>query len=345
MIYDWDSALKSVTLRIMYLSEQSKHVSVILPVFNEAGNLVPIHQALTSVLDQMNTTSEIIFVDDGSSDSSAQEIEDCIKSEAFHRSCMIRLRRNYGQTTAFMAGIDQARGSIIVLMDADRQNDPTDIPKLLLLIEDGYDVVAGWRKNRKDPFISKCLPSWFANRLISYLSGVAMHDYGCSLKSYRQESISGFRLYGEMHRFIPIYAYWQGAKITEVPVTHHPRTTGKSNYGISRTFKVLMDLIVVIFLHEYQQKPMYVFGSAAAISMMIGGAAGSMSVYYKFFGEKSFIQTPLPLLCVMCFLTAVMCFLMGLLAELLIRIYYESQDKRTYTTFKPSDSKQVQNKN
>lgn len=282
------------------------------------------------MLAKVDRDAEIIFVNDGSSDQSKQEIEQCAASDKINRTRLVQLRRNYGQTTAFMAGIDEAKGNIIVLMDADRQNDPTDIPRLLEQLDQGYDVVAGWRKDRKDPLLTKCLPSWFANRLISWLSGVSMHDYGCSLKAYRREAISGFRLYGEMHRFIPIYAFWQGARICEVPVTHHPRTTGKSNYGLSRTFKVILDLIVVIFLHEYQQKPMYVFGSAALLSMIISGAAGSMAVYYKFFGDKSFIQTPLPLLCVMCFLTAVMCFLMGLLAELLIRIYYESQDKRTY---------------
>ncbi|MEM6884153.1 MAG: glycosyltransferase family 2 protein [Verrucomicrobiota bacterium] len=323
----------------MPAAEHIDMVSIILPVYNEAGNLQPLHESLTNALDALDRSTEVIFVDDGSSDASIKEIESRIDSETTKRSRLIRLRRNYGQTTAFMAGIDQAKGGIIVLMDADRQNDPADIAKLLEHIEKGYDVVAGWRKERNDPLLTKCLPSWLANRLISFLSGVPMHDYGCSLKAYRREAISGFRLYGEMHRFIPIYAHWQGAKITEVPVTHHPRTAGKSNYGLSRTFKVIMDLIVVIFLHEYQQKPMYVFGSAALVSMIVGGLSGGMAVYYKFFGDKSFIQTPLPLLCVMCFLTAVMCFLMGLLAELLIRIYYESQDKRTYNSVDASDSR------
>jgi len=311
--------------------EHPTHVSVILPVFNEAENILPLHSALTAALDQLTQTSEVIFVDDGSSDFSVKEIKRCIESETNPRSQLIQLRRNYGQTAAFMAGIDQAKGEIIILMDADRQNDPADITRLLQRIDQGYDVVAGWRKDRKDVLITKRIPSWFANRLISFLSRVPMHDYGCSLKAYRRESIRGFRLYGEMHRFIPIYAHWQGAKITEIPVTHHPRIAGKSNYGLSRTFKVIMDLIVVIFLHEYQQKPMYVFGSAALISILIGGCSGGMALYYKFFGHKAFIETPLPLLCVMCFLTAVMCFLMGLLAELLIRTYYESQDKSTYS--------------
>lgn len=314
-------------------------ISIVLPVYNESGNLAPLHAALTKLLDHIEPEGEIIFVDDGSSDQSAAEIESCISGERVQRTRLIRLRRNYGQTTAFMAGIDQATGDVLVLMDADQQNDPADIRKLLNLIEQGYDVVAGWRKERKDPLLSKCFPSWIANKLISYLSGVRMHDYGCSLKAYRREALSGFRLYGEMHRFIPIYAHWQGARITEVPVAHYPRKIGKSNYGLSRTFKVIMDLIVVIFLHEYQQKPMYVFGSAALVAMTVGGLSGTMAVYYKFFGDKTFIQTPLPLLCVMCFLTAVMCFLMGLLAELLIRIYYESQNKRTYTTVEKNDSR------
>jgi glycosyltransferase involved in cell wall biosynthesis len=306
-------------------------ISIIIPVYNEAGNLHLLQQALLPVIASYSKPTEVIYVDDGSSDSSVDEVTSLIQSDSTGQTRLIQLSRNYGQTTAFMAGIDQASGEIIILMDADMQNDPADIPHLLNTLEQGFDVVSGWRKDRKDPFVTKRLPSWIANKFISFLSGVSMHDYGCSLKAYRKNVISGFRLYGEMHRFIPIYAHWQGALITEIPVTHHPRKIGTSNYGLSRTFKVIMDLIVVIFLHEYQQKPMYVFGTAALFSLGISTVAGTMALYYKFFENTSLIQTPLPLLCVMCFITAVMCFLMGLLAELLIRIYYESQDKRTYS--------------
>ncbi|MGF1678875.1 MAG: glycosyltransferase family 2 protein [Candidatus Methylacidiphilales bacterium] len=308
-------------------------LSVIIPVFNEEQNLSALHRELMEVLNALAHQAEIIYVDDGSRDRSVEIIRSLISNAELSQKIrirLVRLRRNYGQTTAFMAGIDSSRHSIIVLMDADLQNDPRDIPVLLQQMNEGYDVVSGWRRERKDPFWSKKIPSRLANLLISSLSGVRMHDYGCSLKAYRRDCLSGFRLYGEMHRFIPIYAHWQGARITEIPVNHRPRQHGQSHYGLSRTFKVLMDLIVVIFLHEYQQKPMYVFGSAALVSFLLSGFSGVWALYYKFFGDKSLIQTPLPLLCVMCFLTAVMCFLMGLLAELLIRIYYESQNKLTY---------------
>ncbi|MEM6822294.1 MAG: glycosyltransferase family 2 protein [Verrucomicrobiota bacterium] len=318
-------------------SETAIPISIVIPVFNESGNLRPLIQELTEILEKLQDDAEVILVDDGSSDDTSSRFDSIIKdidSTFRSRFQLIRLRRNYGQTTAFMAGIDTARGEIMILMDGDLQNDPADIPRLLKRLDEGFDVVSGWRKHRKDPWFSKQLPSWIANRIISALSRVSIHDYGCSLKAYRRSAISGFRLYGEMHRFIPIYARWQGAKISEITVNHRPRVSGKSNYGLTRTFKVVMDLIVVIFLHEYQQKPMYVFGFAALVSLATGGAAGLLAFYYKFFGDKSLIQTPLPLLCVMCFLTAVMCFLMGLLAELLIRIYYESQDKRTYVITK-----------
>jgi len=341
MLYSWAFIQNQSISCGMAASDCCDSISIVIPVFNEAGNITPLHRALSDVLEAVDHEFEIIFIDDGSSDNSIEELQECISSESTSKTRLIKLRRNYGQTTAFMAGIDEAKGDIIVLMDADGQNDPTDIPKLLELLSQGYDVVAGWRKFRKDPLLTKCIPSWFANRIISFLSGVPMHDYGCSLKAYRREAISGFRLYGEMHRFIPVYAHWQGARITEVPVTHHPRARGKSNYGLSRTFKVIMDLIVVIFLHEYQQKPMYVFGSAALVSMFIGGLSGAMALYYKFFGDKTLIQTPLPLLCVMCFLTAVICFLMGLLAELLVRTYFESQNKRTYVTIKSSKTESI----
>jgi glycosyltransferase involved in cell wall biosynthesis len=215
-------------------------------------------------------------------------------------------------------------------MDGDMQNDPGDIPRLLAKLDEGYDVVSGWRANRQDAKWRRNFPSKVANWLISTFSGVHLHDYGCTLKAYRRTALRDVRLYGEMHRFIPIYAAWNGGRVTEVPVTHHPRLHGKSNYGLERLVKVALDLMVLGFLYRYLQKPMYLFGSVGLLSFFISAAAGVLSVYFKYFGGKSFIETPLPTLVAITFITGCMCFLMGLLAELITRTYHESQDKMTY---------------
>jgi glycosyltransferase involved in cell wall biosynthesis len=243
---------------------------------------------------------------------------------------VIRLRRNYGQTAALSAGIDHARGQIIVPIDGDLQNDPRDIPRLLAKLNEGYDVVSGWRVSRKDPFHRR-LPSVIANRLISRISGVRLHDYGCSLKAYRKSVLRDVRLYGEMHRFVPIYASWQGARVAELPVDHHPRVRGKSNYGIERTIKVVLDLLVVKFLANYATKPIYVFGGFGLAAFALGSVAAALMLYYKLTAQKSFIETPLPLVTVMFFLVGCLSVLLGLVAELTIRTYYESQGKRTYS--------------
>jgi glycosyltransferase involved in cell wall biosynthesis len=220
---------------------------------------------------------------------------------------------------------------VIVSLDADLQNDPADIPRLIAALESGFDVVSGWRKDRKDPFVSRVLISRIANWIIGFLSRVRIHDYGCSLKAYRASVVKDVRLYGEMHRFIPIYAKWQGARIAELEVTHHPRRHGKSKYGIDRVFKVTMDLLVVLFLHKYNQKPMYIFGAAGMFSFVVAFLAGSLAVFYKVTGQKSFIETPLPLLVALGILVGFMCFLMGLLAEMIVRTYFEAQEKKTYS--------------
>ena len=243
---------------------------------------------------------------------------------------IIRFRRNFGQTAALSAGIDHALGDIIVPMDGDLQNDPIDIPRLLEKIDEGYDVVSGWRVNRQDP-IGRRLPSQIANRLISWISGVRLHDYGCSLKAYRRDVLEDVRLYGEMHRFVPIYASWQGARVTELPVTHHPRTRGKSNYGIERTIKVVLDLIVVKFLSSYATKPIYVFGGFGVVSLMLAVLTFLWMLYYKVMGLKDFVQTPLPMVVAMFLLVGCLGVLLGLVAELSVRTYYESQGKRTYS--------------
>jgi glycosyltransferase involved in cell wall biosynthesis len=243
---------------------------------------------------------------------------------------VIHFRRNAGQTAAMMAGVEYARGEIIVPMDADLQNDPRDIPLLLEKLAEGFDVCSGWRKDRHDHSLRRILPSRIANWLISKVSGVQLHDYGCSLKAYRRDVIKGVRLYGEMHRFIPIYAHWLGARVTEVPVRHHPRVAGQSSYGLERIFKVLLDLIVVKFLDRYAQKPMYVFGGFGLLNFLVSLGAGIWAVYLKVWGGISFIQTPLPLLVVMAAITGVMCVLLGLVAELVTRTWHESRDKGTY---------------
>jgi glycosyltransferase involved in cell wall biosynthesis len=301
---------------------------VTVPVYNEAPNLPKLLDQLKSVLDANNLDWELIFVNDGSNDDSEHLLLGYAEQDP--RVKVVTFRRNYGQTAAMMAGVDYASGDIIVPIDADLQNDPEDIPALLAKLDEGYDVVSGWRRDRKDHRFRRNLLSRVANRLISLISGVHLHDYGCSLKAYRKRMIKDVRLYGEMHRFIPIYANWQGARIAEIPVNHRPRIHGASNYGADRILKVVLDLIVVKFLVGYAEKPMYVFGTAGVVSLLISFFSGLWALYLKFGEGVSFIQTPLPLLVVLTGITGIMCFLMGLIAELLVRTYFESQDKKTY---------------
>lgn len=306
-------------------------VSVVVPVYNEELNVEELYERTAAVL---KDSAEFIFVDDGSKDSTYQRLTAIASKDP--RVTVIRFRRNYGQTAAMAAGIDHARGDVIVPMDGDLQNDPQDIPRLLAKLDEGYDVVSGWRKSRKDPFHRR-LPSIIANRLISWISGVRLHDYGCTLKAYKRSMLEDVRLYGEMHRFIPIYTSWQGARVTELPVNHHPRTRGKSNYGIGRTLKVVLDLIVVKFLASYATKPIYIFGGFGLFSLFLAAAAFSLMLYYKLAGLKDFVQTPLPLVVTMFVLVGFLSLLMGLLAELTIRTYYESQGKRIYALWRAED--------
>jgi glycosyltransferase involved in cell wall biosynthesis len=303
-------------------------ISVIVPIYDEHDSLRLLYDQVTAVLRGLHQPWELILVNDGSTDGSESLLDKFASLDPAVK--VINLRRNFGQTAAMMAGVDHASGSIIIPMDADLQNDPKDIPRLLAKLDEGYDVVSGWRKDRKDNPIKRNLLSRLANRLISAISGVRLHDYGCSLKAYRREVIKGVRLYGEMHRFIPIYASWAGARITEVPVIHHPRQFGVSKYGMNRIMKVLFDLLVVKFLAKYSQKPMYVFGTAGVASLAISLLSGIWALYLKFFENTSFILTPLPLLVVLTAITGVMCILMGLLAEIIMRTYYEAQGKSVY---------------
>jgi glycosyltransferase involved in cell wall biosynthesis len=304
-------------------------ISVTVPIFNEIDSIVPLHERVSIVLRSLGRPWELIFVNDGSTDGSTAALDKVAAEDPNVK--VIHLRRNFGQTAAMMAGIDFARGEIIIPMDGDLQNDPMDIPRLLAKLDEGFDVVSGWRKGRKDARLTRNFPSWLANRLISVISGVHLHDYGCSLKAYHKSVIKDVKLYGEMHRFIPIYASWQGARVAEIPVTHHSRQFGKSNYGLGRTVKVMLDLIVVKFLATFAQKPMYVFGCVGLLSLTVSVVSGVWALYLKFGHQTSFVQTPLPLLFVLTAITGIMCILMGLLAELLTRTYHESQHKAIYS--------------
>ena len=306
------------------------HLSLIVPVYNEEENLPLLFDAIHRVMDPLKYSWELIFVDDGSRDKSADVLRLLASKDRKHMRVVI-FRRNFGQTAAIAAGIDHSEGETIVLLDADLQNDPADIPLLLAKLDEGYDVVSGWRKHRKDNAITRNLPSSIANGLISWVTGVHLHDYGCTLKAYRRDALQGFRLYGEMHRFIPVFAHSVGARITEVEVHHHARKFGKANYGLERTFKIVLDLFTVKFLLNYSSKPIYLFGGAGVVLMV----AGLFDLIYLFI-RRTFWNIPAstsPLLQVGMML-AIMGFqsvLMGLLAELLARTYHESQSKPTYT--------------
>ncbi len=309
-------------------AQDSAGISVVAPIYNEEESLPRLHQALTGVLRELARPYEIILVDDGSRDGSWAEI--CRLAAGDEHCVGIRLRRNFGQAAALAAGIDRARGATIVLIDADLQNDPADIPRLLRTLEDGYDIASGWRKDRRDPFFSRTLPSKTANWLISRVTGVHLHDYGCTLKAYRREVLESVRLYGEMHRFIPALAALSGAAVTEVPVKHHPRRFGRSKYGINRTLKVLLDLLTVKFLGSYGTKPIYVFGGGGALSIVASFLILAWLVYEKLSLGRALIQSPLLLLSTLLFLVGVQLLALGLLAELIIRTWYESQDKKIY---------------
>lgn len=303
-------------------------ISVFLPVYNEEPNLRPLHAKLNEALKKLDRSAEIVYVDDGSTDGSLKILREI--AELDPRVRVVALRRNYGQTAAMAAGIDAASGKVLIPMDADMQNDPADITRLLQKLDEGYDVVSGWRKNRKDKMFTRKIPSMIANRVISWIGGVPLHDYGCSLKAYRRESLEDVRLYGEMHRFIPIYASWAGARVTELPVMHHARTMGKSKYGLSRTLKVVFDLMTIKFMASYQTKPIYVFGSFGMFAFAISLLAGLYAVFLKIFHKADFVQTPLPILTIVMFAVGVQFLLMGLLAEMLVRTYHESQAKAIY---------------
>lgn len=323
--------LRTQTAPVTEQQGDGPDISVFLPVLNEELNLRPLHEKLDRALAQLGRTAEIIYVDDGSTDGSLSVLREIAARD--RRVRVIALRRNYGQTPAMAAGIDAARGQVLIPMDADMQNDPADIGRLLDKIDEGYDVVSGWRKNRQDKLFTRKIPSMIANRIISWIGGVPLHDYGCSLKAYRRESLADVHLYGEMHRFIPIYASWSGARVTEIPVDHHARTMGQSKYGLGRTIKVIFDLMTIKFMASYQTKPLYVFGWAGLLTLLVSFLCTVLAFVMKFANwphHADFIQTPLPVLAMVMIVLGIQFFLMGLLAEMQVRTYHESQAKAVY---------------
>jgi glycosyltransferase involved in cell wall biosynthesis len=297
--------------------------SIVVPIYNEEDNIAALYQAITSALDGIDTNYEIIMVDDGSADGSFAALKTVAAAD--QRVKVIRFRRNFGQTAAMSAA-----GEIIIPMDGDLQNDPADIPRLIEKLHEGYDVVSGWRSDRKDTFITRKIPSILANALISSLTGVHLHDYGCTLKAYRREVLDGINLYGEMHRFVPALASQVGAKVAEIPVNHHPRLHGTSKYGISRTLRVILDLMTVKFLLTYSTKPIQLFGKWGVYTLLAGFGSGSMTIYMKVFEHFSMNRNPLLILTAFLLFMGIQFIVLGLLGELNARTYYEAQDKPIY---------------
>ena len=304
-------------------------ISIIIPCYNEEESLPQLFIEIDSMLSSEDFNAEVLLIDDGSVDRTAHIIEEkSSEPNSIYRA--IIFKRNHGQTAAILAGMDHACGEVLVPLDADLQNPPSEIPKLLAKLDEGYDVVSGWRHQRKDKVISRKIPSVLANWLIGWISGVHLHDYGCSLKAYRCDVIKGVRLYGEMHRFIPIYASWQGAKVTELPISHRAREFGESKYGINRTFKVILDLLTVKFLGDYGQKPIYFFGFLGVFLCFLGGLAGFEVLIEKWMTGNKIHANPFMFLAIFFFIIGVQSIMMGLLADLQMRTFYESQGKRTY---------------
>ena len=306
------------------------NLSLIIPVYNEKDTLPSLFDAIYKTMNALGQSWEVILVDDGSQDDSLSVLKEYAQKDAQHVR-VISFRRNFGQTPAIAAGLDYAQGEIIILLDADMQNDPADIPMMLAKLDEGYDLVSGWRKFRKDNVLTRNLPSMMANWLISRVTGVHLHDYGCTLKAYRRDVLEGFRLYGEMHRFIPVFASSVGAKITEVPVHHYARKFGKTKYGLERTVKVVLDLFTVKFLVAFASKPIYLFGGTGGLLITLSAVSMIYLFIRRVFFSISVMGSPLFQVSAMFFILGFQSMLMGLIAELLVRTYHESQRKPTYT--------------
>ncbi|MDW8115131.1 MAG: glycosyltransferase family 2 protein [Geminocystis sp.] len=303
-------------------------LSIVVPIYNEEDNIPILIQSIEESLKDTGYEYEIVCVDDGSQDCSLKILKNLAMVNP--RLRVVALRRNYGQTAAMAAGFENSRGQFIVTLDGDLQNDPADIPLLLAKLQEGYDLVSGWRRHRRDDTITRVVPSKVANWLISRITGVALHDYGCSLKAYRKELIDDLNLYGELHRFLPVLAYIEGARITEIPVTHHPRRFGKSKYGLGRTFRVILDLFTIFFIKKFLTRPMHIFGFFGLISLFLGFIIGAYLSFLKLALGESIGDRPLLILSVLLVLAGVQLFSFGLLAELLIRTYHESQKRPIY---------------
>ena len=305
------------------------NLSLVIPVYNEQDNLPLLFAAIYKTMNELQRSWEVVLVDDGSHDGSLSVLTEYAEEDPLHIR-VISFRRNFGQTAALAAGIDHAQGEIIVLLDSDMQNDPADIPIMLAKLDEGYDLVSGWRKVRKDNALTRNLPSGIANWLISLVTGVHLHDYGCTLKAYRRGALEGFRLYGEMHRFIPVFANSVGARITEIPVRHYPRKFGKTKYGLERTVKVVLDLFTVKFLVSYASKPIYLFGGTGGFLMIVSAIFMTYLLVRRLFFNIGVVGSPLFQMSAMFFILGFQSILMGLIAELLVRTYHESQHKTTY---------------
>ena len=301
-------------------------ISVIIPIYNEEENIKTLSESILEAL--LDIDFEVLFINDGSTDNSEKEIHSAIKNHSNMQ--LINLRRNYGQTAAMQAGFDHSKGDIVVPMDGDLQNDPKDIPILIDKINEGYDVVSGWRKNRSDKKFTRIIPSKIANGLISKISGLHLHDYGCTLKAYRKEIINDIKLYGEMHRFIPIYAAWEGGRVTELEVKHHARSAGKTKYGLSRIPRVILDLLVIRFFDKSLDRPIHLFGQFGLLLFLIAFLLSILAIFIKIFMDISFILTPLPLLVVFFSMSGLLCIFLGLVAEIQSRIYFEVIDRPVY---------------
>jgi glycosyltransferase involved in cell wall biosynthesis len=310
-------------------------LSVLVPIYNEIGNIPALWEQISAAIDRLPYRSEVIFVNDGSRDGSAEALDALAAADS--RAVVLHFRRNYGQTAALMAAIEASRGAVLIPMDGDLQNDPADIPRLLEQIDAGYDVVSGWRKQRQDAALKRKLPSMIANKLVSSLMGVRLHDFGCTMKAYRRDTLENVHLYGEMHRFIPIYAAWEGGKVTELAINHRPRGAGVSKYGLTRIIRVLLDLMVLVFLDRALDRPIQFFGKFGLVSIGLAFLSFFYALWLKYGEGVSLIQTPLPLLAGTLGLSGIVFILMGVLAEIQMRTYFESQNKRPYAIRSRSD--------
>ena len=314
--------------KLMKVPKRKIGLSVVIPVYNEKENISHLYKKLNDVLSDLKMRYEVILIDDGSIDGTYNELLKIHKKNSAFK--IIKLRRNFGQTSAMSAGFDHSSGEVIITLDADLQNDPKDIPEILNKLDEGYDIVSGWRKNRQDKAITRRFPSVVANKIISSLTGVYLHDYGCTLKAYRREIIENIELYGEMHRYVPAVASWMGVKVAEIPVTHHSRKFGHSKYGVSRTIRVVLDIITIKFLLSYSQRPIQIFGLVGLLSGSVGFVITTYLIIMRIFFGQGLADRPLFILSIFMIFIGIQLITMGLLAEINMRIYHEAQDKPTY---------------